>query len=156
MEDNTVHRDKAAKLASTAKKLLSKSVSTSSAEILKGNAPLNLLYSRFLSLAKLGRTKGMKDSIELLKQNGNEYAYDYASMIFEAHREKYDNVMEFAQKLMDQRNFSINAFYYMGLALFKKGKMNEAKTLLEALNGVLRNNNIDALIFEINAQLSIY
>jgi tetratricopeptide (TPR) repeat protein len=154
MEDNTVHRDRAAKFASTAKKLLTKSISIANAEMAKGNRSLNLVYNRFLAQVKLGGVKGAKESVEILEKMGNEYVYDYAYMVFEARMEKYDNTLKVADKLTKDDNFSVNAFYYIGLALFKKGNMKDAKTVLQSLNWVLKSTNLEALIFEINAQLA--
>ena len=156
MEDNTVHRDKGAKLASTAKKLLSKSISVANAEIAKGNTPLSLVYNRFLAQVKMGSVKGAKESVGLLQKLGNEYIYNYASLVFEARMEHYDNTIKIADTLTDPKSFSVNAFYYIGLGLFKKRKVKDAKMVLEALNGILKSNNLEALIFEINAQLEIY
>lgn len=156
MEDNTIHRDKAAKLASSAKRLITKSISLANAEISKGNGSLNLVYNRFLAQVKIGSLRGAKDSLGLLQKMDNEYAYGYANMVFEARMERYDNALKIAETLTTQKSFSINAFYYIGLALFKKGKIKEAKTVLGALNGILKSSNLEALIFEINAQLSIY
>ena len=156
MEENTIHRDKGAKLASTAKKLLTKSISVANAEIAKGNMPLSLVYNRFLAQIKMGGVKGAKESIELLQKTGNEYIYNYASMVFESRMEHYDNALKIADKLTDQKSFSVNAFYYIGLALFKKRKIKDAKMVLEELNVTLKNNNLEALLFEINAQLEIY
>jgi tetratricopeptide (TPR) repeat protein len=154
MEDNTIHRDKAAKLVSSSKKLLTKSISMANAEIKKGNTSVNLIYNRFLAQVKMGSMRGAKDSIVMLKSSGNEYVYNYAIMVFESRMERFEEVMEIAETLTKNNSFSINAFYYIGLALFKKGKIKEAKLVLQSLNGIMKNSNLEALIFEIDCQLA--
>jgi hypothetical protein len=156
MEENTLHRDKAAKLVSTAKKLITKSISLTNAEIAKENTSLNLVYNRFLAQIKISNIKGAKDSIAMLQKIGNEYIYNYANLVFESRMERYDNALKIAQEFTTQKSFSVNAFYYIGLILFKKGKIKDAKAVLEALNGLLKSSNLEALLFEVNAQLSIY
>ncbi len=153
MEENTLHRDKAAKLVSLSKRLLTKSVSLANAEIAKGNKPLNLIYNKFLAQIKMGSVKGSKESVEMLKGMGNEYIYNYAQLVFAARMEKYDNTLRAAEKLTKKDSFSINAFYYIGLALFKKGKFKDAKSVLESVNGIIKSANLDTLIFEVDAQL---
>lgn len=154
MEENTIHRDKAAKLASTAKRLLTKSISIVNMEIGKGNRPLNFVYNRFLSQIKMGNHKGAKNSIDILQKAGNDYVYNYAQMVFESSMERYDTALKIADRFTKRENFSINAFYYIGLSLFKKGKNKEAKRTLEVLNSILKNGNLEALILEINYQLN--
>lgn len=153
MEENTRHRDKAAKLVSSAKKLLTKSIGMANAEMAKGNRPVNLVYNRFLAQIKMGGVKGAQETVGMLEKMGNEYVYDYAAMVFEARMERYGKVITMAEKLTKEKSFSLNAFYYIGLALFKTGKMRDAKEVLEALNGILKSSNLEALIFEVNAQL---
>lgn len=153
MEENTLHRDKAAKLVSSAKRLLTKSISVSNAEI-KGGGSFDMIYGRFLAQMKMGSIKGAKNSVDMLEKAGNEYVYDYARMVFESRMEKYDNVMRSAETLMGNERFSVNAFYYIGLALFKKRKIKEARQVLQPLNGLLKSGNLDALLFEVDCQLA--
>jgi tetratricopeptide (TPR) repeat protein len=154
MDENTLHRDKAAKLASSAKRLLTKSISLSKAEIAKGNTSIDLVYNRFLAQIKIGSKKGAKDSAAMLGKSGNKYASDYAAMVFESSMERYDNAMNAADELTKTGSFSVNAFYYIGLALFKKGKPKDAKLILQSLNSILKSSNLEALIFEIDYQLA--
>ena len=154
MEENAVYRNKAAQLVSSAKKLLAKSISMANVEIAKGNKPLNLVYNRFLAQIKMNSMKGAKHSIELLSQIGNEYVYDYAQMVFNAAMGKYDDAIKMADRLVTGKAFSVNAYYYIGLALFKKRHFRDAKTVLDALNGIIKSDNITMLIFEANAQMT--
>lgn len=153
MEENTMHRDKASKLVSSAKKLLARSISIANAEIGKGNRPLNLVYNRFLAQIKMNSIKGAKDSIEILSKIGNEYVYNYAQMVFDASRGKYDDTIRIAEKLVGEKAFSVNAYYYIGLALFKKRRFKDANTVLSALNSIVKSSNLEILIFEVNAQI---
>lgn len=154
MEENTVHRDKAAKLVSSAKKLLAKAISIANSEMAKGNSPVSLVYCKFLAQIKMDSVRGAKQTLGMLEKMGNEYAYNYAQMVFEAHMQRYGNAMKIAEKLTSEKSFSLNAFYYIGLGLFKTGRLKDAKVLLQALDGILRSGNLDALIFEVNAQMS--
>jgi tetratricopeptide (TPR) repeat protein len=156
MEGNTLHRDKAASLVSTAKRHLFKAIDISNAEISKGNKSLNLVYNRFLAQIKLGNVRGAKDSIRMLEGLGNDYALAYSRMVFESAMERYDSVLEAAEALTKKDNFSINAFYYIGLALFKKRRAKDAKQLLQSLGKILKNGNLDALIFEVDYQLATW
>lgn len=153
MEENTLHRDKAAKLVSSAKRLLTKSISISNAEI-KGGGSFDMIYGRFLAQIKMGSIKGAKNSMDMLEKAGNEYVYDYARMVFESRMEKYDSVMKSAEALMSNERFSVNAFYYIGLALFKKRRVKEARQVLQPLEGLLKSSNLDALLFEVDCQLA--
>jgi len=153
MEGNTVHRDKAAKLASSAKRLLAKSIAVSNAAIKEGNSSFGILYARFLAQVKMGMKKGASDSIAMLEKSGNSYVHDYSRMVFESSMERYEKVIAAAEKLMTAESFSVNAFYYAGLALFKTRKLKEAKMVLESLRGMLKSDNLEALIFEVDAQL---
>jgi hypothetical protein len=75
-------------------------------------------------------------------------------MVFESRMEKYDSLANTAEALIGTELFSINAFYYIGLMLFKKRKMKDARLLLGSLNGLLKSNNLEALIFEVDCQLA--
>lgn len=154
MEENAVHRDKAAKLISSAKKLLTKSIKLTKDEMIQQNNSLNLTYNLFLMELKLGKAKSANATMQKLKELGNEYLYNYAVMIFEANREKYDAVIKVADTFMKKDRFCTNAFYYLSLALFKKGRLNDAKSILESIKDVIKTESMEALSFEVNYQLS--
>lgn len=156
MEGNTAHRDKASKLASLAKKLLAKSVSQSKREIMASPGSLGLTYNLFLSQMKLGMMRAANSTINDILKLDSRYVYNYAKMVFEARREHYDDMVKAADTLTSAENFSLNAFYYMGLWLFKKGRYKEAKEMLNSLNGLMRSSNLEALLFEIDAQLATW
>ncbi len=153
MEDNTAHRDMAAKLASSAKRLLAKAIRLANMELSNAEGHANMLYCRFLAQVKMGNVKGALQSVKELEKSGNEYAYNYARMVFESYMEKYEDAMKTADALTKEDSFSINAFYYIGLALFKKRRAKEAKQVLQGLNKILKNDNLEALILEIDYQL---
>jgi tetratricopeptide (TPR) repeat protein len=153
MEENTAHRDKAAKLVSSAKKLLTKSISVANAEIANGNKPVNLVYNKFLCQIKMGSVRGSKETVGVLEKMGNEYVYKYAALVFEASRERYEKVLKLSEDFVKAKSFSLNVYYYIGLSLFKEGRMKDAKVVLESLKGILKSNNLEALIFEVDAQL---
>ena len=154
MEQNTVHRDKAAKLVSTAKKLLQRSISIANGELKNGNKSPDIAYGRFLAQIKMENMRGAKSSMEELSRLGDDYAHRYAMMVFEANMERFDNVIKLAEALTGEKSFSINAYYYMGLALFKKKKFVEAKIVLEGLGKIIKSDNLESLIFEVSAQMT--
>lgn len=156
MEGNTMYRDNASKLTSTAKKLLTKSISTANAEVAKGNNSLNLVYTCFLAAVKMENVKGAQYTVQIIQKMGNEYIYNYSQMVFDAMIDNHDDVIKVADKLTKKDSFSINAFYYIALALFKKGKSKDAKLILEGLNGLIKSQNLEALIFQINEQTTIW
>ncbi|MGI0100866.1 MAG: hypothetical protein ACREBH_04090 [Candidatus Micrarchaeaceae archaeon] len=152
MDENAIHRSNASKLISSAKKLLAKSISIANKEIAGGIAPLNLLYNRFLSQVKMGNSKGAKESLDALIKSNNEYVSTYSSMLFESYIGRYGNVVEIADKLTTEKSFSVNAFYYIGLALFKTRDAGGAKKILYALRESLKSDSLDALILEVDYQ----
>lgn len=154
MEDNTVHRNNGAKLASAAKKYLARAISTVQDDIVKGNRSFDLVYNMFLAQVKMDNMRAAQECLNMLKNLGNSYVYDYASMVFESALGRYDRLANASGKLMAKDNFSINAFYYAGFALLKSKKLEDSKELLHSLAGMLRNPNIDALIAEIDYELS--
>ena len=156
MEGNAVHREKASKLVSLSKKLLTKSIGISKKEIAAGSGSLGLTYNLFLAQVKLGMLRAANSTVDDLSKLGSGYAYSYSRMVLEAKREHYDNMMEIADTLAKTDSFSLNAFYYIGLGLFKKGRYAEAKRLLSQLQGLMKSGNLEALIFEADAQLVIW
>ncbi|MGD0729032.1 MAG: hypothetical protein ABR981_03070 [Candidatus Micrarchaeaceae archaeon] len=163
MDDNTVHRNNAAKLASSAKKLLTKAIKMAKDELAESKGSMNLQYTLFLAQLKMNMLRASKSSLDELKKLAsdttqginNEYVYNYASMIFEAKREKYDSVTKIAKSLMLRESFSINAYYYTALAFFKERKLADAKALLDLLNNkISRNESLEALSFEVDYQIS--
>ena len=110
----------------------------------------------FLCELKLGRLKASKSSLISLQKLGNLYVYYYASMMFEARMENYDELIKMAGNLTEGEFFSVNALYYVGLALFKKHNYADAKELLEVVNKFLKSDNVAALLFETDCQLATY
>jgi tetratricopeptide (TPR) repeat protein len=156
MDENATYRNNAASLASKAKKLLTKAISAAKSDSAQGHNSLNLTYNKFLCQTKMNSLRGAKNSTGMLEKMDNEYVLNYAQMVFESASAKYDKVLMIAEKFTTKETFSINAFYYMGFALFKLKRIKEAKSVLDELKKILNSNNLDALLFEVNAQLSIY
>ena len=154
MEGNAVHRQNASKFASLSKKLLTKSIHTSKKEIEGGAASPSLSYNLFLSQIKLGMMRAASATVNDISKLGNSYVYNYALMVFKARREHYDQMIKLAENLANADSFSLNAFYYIGLGFFKKGKYKQAKSILSSIEGLMKSGNLEALMFEIDAQLA--
>ncbi len=156
MEANTAHRDRAALLASTAKKWLAKSVSTANSEIAAGARSPAMQYAKFLSHMKMQNMRAASEALKELKGMGNEYIYRYAAMVLDSGVQEFGNLLKDSEALMARGMFSVNAFYYAALALFKKNRPKDARELLASLNGVIKSGNMDALLLEINYQLGTF
>lgn len=155
MDENTKRRDSATKQASTAKKFLEKAIFMARTEIAAGNASLNTVYALFLAQRKIGNMRGAREAMELLDRLGKEFITGYVSMVYETEMKNFDKAIAHAESLVGQNDFSINAFYYIAYALFKKGKRNDAKILLETLKPSIASRNVEALINDIDSLSTI-
>lgn len=154
MEENTQHRDMAAKLTSSAKRLLAKSISTIEAEISKAGNSTNLLYPLFLSQIKLGNYRGAQNSIQGLKKGENSYLANYAAMLLDVYMENYESAIRNADTLLEKGGFSINALFYISFCKFKNGKAKEAKRLFTEISKIIESDSIAQMLSEISAQES--
>ncbi len=154
MEDNALHRDKAAKLASASKRLLAKGIATAQSEISSGNSSPVVLYSLFLCQLRLSNYRGAQNSMKALESTGSGYLAAYASMLFNADMGHYDGAIASAERLLTGKDFSVNALFYIGLSKFKKGHAADAKRILVALSGLVYSEAIAALLKEIEGQES--
>ncbi|HIH50614.1 MAG: hypothetical protein ABSE71_01645 [Candidatus Micrarchaeaceae archaeon] len=153
MEENALHRDKSAKLASSSKRLLAKGISAAESEISNGNNSSLTLYSLFLCQMRLEDYRGAQESLKELK-SGPKYLSSYASMLFHIGIGHYDAAIADAETLLNEKSFSVNALFYIGFSKFKKGQARDAKKILSALSRVLSNESVEALLKEIAEQES--
>lgn len=156
MEENSLHRDRAAKLASSSKRLLAKGISIAESEISNGNSSPIILYSLFLCQMKMENYRGAQKSVRELEAGGSKYLAAYASMLFHAEIGQYKNAVADAESLLDGKNFSVNVLFYIGLTKFKEGHTKDAKRILVALAGLAPSKEIGAMIAKIEEQESIW
>lgn len=152
MEENTIHRANASKLVSNSKRLLTKAIKRGNDEIKQGNNSPNLIYTLFLAELKLGRTKHARSYMQALEKSDRELYY-YSLILFGSAIGDYNSVIRLCRPLMTEGKFTFNAYYYMALALFKTGRYAEAQQILVSLKNYVRNENIEALLFETRYQL---
>ncbi len=156
MEDNPKHRVKSEKLMLSAKNLLARAIATAESEMAKGEASTGSMYGRFLSMLKMDMGRGASQAAKELEKSGNKFVSGYANMLLLSHKGDYRNLLASAEEFTRKGNFSTNAFYYVAYALFRLGKAKDAKAVMEALKGLMSNVNSEALLFEIDASLSIW
>lgn len=149
MDENIALKDSSLKHTSASKKLLAKLIYIARGNVDKNIISINILYSLFLAQLKFGDVRGAKYSLEMLRNLNNDYVHTYASMVFESAMGNYDNVIKNAEALLTQNSFSINAAYYLAFAYFKRGRIDDAKKLLNAAQRYLNSETVEALIQDI-------
>ena len=149
MEENAGHRDKAAELASSSKRLLTKGMSIAKVEIANGNSSPATLYLLFLCQMRMEDYRGAQNSMKELEAKGHEYLAAYSSMLFHAETGRYENAIADAERLLDRQRFSVNALFYIGLSRFKEGHVKDAERILAAFSGVVSSGAVDAMMEEI-------
>ncbi|MDE1868720.1 MAG: hypothetical protein KGH60_02020 [Candidatus Micrarchaeota archaeon] len=146
MDENIALRDSSLKQVSASKKLLAKLIYIARGNVDKNIISINTLYSLFLAQLKFGDVRGAKRSLEMLSNLNNDYVHTYASMVFENAMGNYDSVIKNAEALLTQNSFSINAAYYLAFAWFKKGRIGDAKKLINAAQGYLGSDTTESLV----------
>ena len=141
MEDNTVHREKSAKLISASKKLSRRHKESKGRARPGRNASVRHdLYSCSCWQMKLGRIRAQRTALDLLDahQDGNIRLQVRTDGIQRQNGEIRQRAEALLRTLMKKESFSVNAFYYTALALFKTGLAQVIETvLLEAIEAAI-------------------
>jgi tetratricopeptide (TPR) repeat protein len=154
MEENTTHRNNAAKSASASKRLIAKAISVAENETATGNTSPNIVYMLFLAQMKLGNHRAAQISMNQLFKIGNRYLADYSAMVFSTHMQDYAGAIKSAERLLINDNFSVNALFYIGYSKFRGGKVKEAGNMLARLGSLIVSENLHALLQEMSEQFS--
>ncbi len=147
MEENTLHRDAAARHAARARLLFNKAISACNAVLSKESSP-DVMFVAFLANIKLGNLRNAESLLGALTGSGSHYLSMYATMVLDSAAGRFDRVPADAERLMKPDAWSINAFFYMALALLKKGDAKGALKLVGALKKNVSSAAIDALARE--------
>ncbi len=156
MEENSILREQASIVASTAKKILNRAAFMCKTDMSTGKGNDLTMYTMFIISIKLRKMKTARKAIELLNQLGNQYLTTYSEMVFNAEAGRYPELVNYATELVKKGQLSINAFYYIAWALFKDRKYADSKRILDALNKQLQNETIIALSNELEKATSSY
>ena len=144
MEENAEHRGNAARYAATARMLFNKAASQCRAALAGGESPSSR-YTAFMSYVKLGDYKAARAMLGEMADSGNDYVHEYAAMVFCSATGRFDEMLGHAEELTKPGSFSINAFFYIALALLKNHDKKQALRLLGALKKHVDSDAIRAL-----------
>ena len=155
MEENTALRDAARDLELAAKQFLNSAVAAAAPDMELDKPPLGSSYAAFLSHIKLSDLRAAKYAMECINRVDSGYVGEYAQMVLESNLKRPDSAIRHAEALARPERFSINAFFYLAMALYDKGRYREAKSLAERLKTAIGNSSVDVLLHEIGQQLVI-
>ncbi len=155
MEQNPVHRVQASQLVIKAKIIFNKAVYVSEGRAAKGGFPARDTYIEFMAQIKMMHLREANALRERLGGLGDAFLARYADLVFNASAENYDYVMQHAAELLSGQPFSLNAAFYLALALFKKKRYADSAALLNVLRGRLSTSNVGELLNEIATAKSL-
>jgi tetratricopeptide (TPR) repeat protein len=155
MDENVPLRDTAAKYTSLARATLNESLNVSAVDIAGTKPPLTSVYTTFLCQIKLTDFRGASNTLQIIKNMQNVYVAEYSAMVLESNLRHDDEALKHAEFLLEKGAFSVNAFFYIALALFDKKNYSEARKIADLLKKVMKNNSIDVLLYNIEQEVSI-
>ena len=144
MEENTLHRDEAARRAARARLLFNKSLNAYTAALEKESSPATM-YMAFLAHIKLGNLRAAESMLDGLAGSGSHYLHAYAKIVFNSASGRFGELAADAERLMKPDLWSVNAFYYMALALLKAHDSKAALKLVRALKKHIGGSAVEAL-----------
>ncbi|MEM0149387.1 MAG: hypothetical protein QXW10_00625 [Candidatus Micrarchaeaceae archaeon] len=147
MEENSVHREAASKLFSSARLFFNKAIFDAEkvASQPSDQHTYNLDYIMFLSAIKLGDLAGAKSYLNMLKSSGNPYLSAYAEIVFDSNVGDFKALLSAVDSMLKSKNFPISIFYYASYALLKLGKHDDSEKLSRALGKTIGGNTIASL-----------
>ncbi len=152
MEENATHRSAASDFASKARRLLFKTAVVCQKNMAEDQKNPLLPFVLFMASVKLGNLRTAKRAVEQLSQLESPLLLKYADMLYNMELGKYDIAASRALEMTKKGFMSINAFYYISLALLKVGRIDMAQTLLGAYGKYVQNNSVNALAGAIAAE----
>ena len=148
MEENSVHKEAASHLFSSAKLLLNKAIFDAAKQAAAQSGQqttYGTCYLMFLAAVKLDDIAAAKSYLGRLKASGNAYLSAYAEIVFNSHIGDFNALLRSADSMLKGKDFPINIFYYLSYALFKLGRRADSEKLTGALEKVLGSNTISSL-----------
>ncbi len=155
MEENARHRSLSHAMYSKGGLLLNRAAVSLEAEFKKNAMTPLIAFTLFMIYIKLDNMRSARRVLELIERRGDEYLSAYGKMVFDSQIGDYSGSVHNANELLKPDNFSINAFYYIALALFMNRKYKEAAELLDSLGKRVRNNSVDALLSEVRKAIGL-
>ncbi len=155
MEENTAHRNNAARFASAARAALIGAIG-GEASMPSGTKPAAAAaFVSFLSHIKLSNIREATSLQSTIEKIDPDYYGAYSKMMLELNLGHSDAALECAHKMLVKGSFSINALFYAALALLDKRNYGDAKRIGTMLKGHVPDNAIDLLMKEIAAGSTI-
>ncbi len=148
MEDNSDLRDNSAKLISQARGILNEVIKACEPALSNERPPLMPVYLTFMSYLKLSSFKEADYMLGLLNRIDHPFFGSYGRMMLSLNIGKPDTVISESRNLLRPDNFSINALFYIAMAMFDKKDYEKSRAMLEVLKRYIHNRQIDALIYE--------
>ena len=155
MEENAAFRDNAAKLASMARGLLNDTINACAKQINEQRPPLGMVYLAFLCHMKLSNLREAGVLLQTIEGIDSVYIGAYSRMMLDLNLHRPESVILGAERLLKPGSFSINALFYIAVALFDMKKYKEAKNIIGTLQPHLQNGQTMALASEIEAAMLI-
>lgn len=154
MEENAIMRDNAAKFASAARGLLNDAISACSIYLDEERPPISALYLSFICHIKLSNLR--EASVLAERINGIDgYLGAYSRMLLEINLLEPGPALKDAELLLKPDSFSINALFYIAMALFDTKRYGESKAVIEMLQQHMQNGQTMALANEIDAAMRV-
>ncbi len=135
MDENIAHRDRGARLASEAKRLIAKSLYASRAESAASPSP-GLWYNILLCELRMNNPRGALGALDRLKASKAQALADYSELLVAQESGDYKGGLGLASRIVESGNPPVNALYYLSFNLFKLGRAAEAGALLKAIEGL--------------------
>lgn len=151
MEENSTLRDNGARLASVARGLLNDAVNACTPQLGEQRAPLGVAYLSFSCHVKLSNLREAEVLQQKIQGIDNSYIGIYSRMVLDTNLGKPESVIGNAERLLKPEAFSINALFYISMALFDMKRYKDSKELLEMLQPHIQNGQTMMLAAEIDA-----
>lgn len=151
MEENSTLRDNGARLASIARGLLNDAANACAPQLGEQRAPLGIAYLAFSCHIKLSNLREAAVLQQKIEGIDNSYMGVYSRMVLDINLGKPESAISSAERLLKPESFSINALFYISMALFDMKRYKDSKELLEMLQQHLQNGQTMMLAAEIDA-----
>ncbi len=155
MEENTAFRDNGAKLASAARGLLNDTINACTKQMNEERPPLGVVYLAFLCHMKLSNLREAVVLLKVIEGIDSTYTGAYSRMMLDLNLHKPESVIRNAEQLLKPNSFSINALFYIAVALFDMKRYSDAKSIIVMLQPHLQNGQTMALASEIEEAIHV-
>ncbi len=154
MEENAGLRDNAAKFASAARGLLNDAISACSNYLNEERPPISALYLSFICHMKLSNLR--EASVLAERINGiDSYLGTYSRVMLEINLLEPGLALKDAELLLRPDSFSINALFYIAMALFDMKRYGDAGKVVGVLQPHLQSVQLSVLASEIEEAMKV-